>query len=189
MTKEIALHDLEEFKKAISASAEVFDYAIQAIKSDNQVLEQIKAEIEEVYVDNCDYNYQLALDIIDKYINGKSDKPTLNDFIEYAKREFGVSITVKKFDNSDTSAEDIKKYINALRQCAKKHEKDFVPTFNIRTSDLCNDTAELLEKLSVLPKCNEPTCNTCKHNDEQDGKNCYECVKGIKDNYLKGEDT
>ena len=34
MTKEIALHDLEEFKKLIPASAEVFDFAIQAIKSD-----------------------------------------------------------------------------------------------------------------------------------------------------------
>lgn len=39
------------------------------------------------------------------------------------------------------------KYINALRKCAKEHEKDHVPTFNIRTTDLCNDTAELLEQI------------------------------------------
>lgn len=32
----------------------------------------------------------------------KSDKPTLDDFIDYAKREFGVNITVKKSDNPDT---------------------------------------------------------------------------------------
>lgn len=39
------------------------------------------------------------------------------------------------------------KYINALRKCAKEHENDFVPTFNIRVTDLCNDTAKLLEEL------------------------------------------
>lgn len=54
---------------------------------------------------------------------------------------------------NECEPEDIQKYINALRKCAKEHEKDFVPTFNIRTSDLCNDTADLLQKLSILPKC------------------------------------
>lgn len=43
--------------------------------------------------------------------------------------------------------EDFRKYINALRKCANEHEKDFVPTFNIRTTDLCNDTANLLEEI------------------------------------------
>lgn len=43
------------------------------------------------------------------------------------------------------------KYINALRKCAKEHENDFVPTFNIRTTDLCNDTAKLLEELEQEP--------------------------------------
>lgn len=26
-------------------------------------------------------------------------------------------------------------------------------------------------------------CQTCVHSDETDGSNCYECIKGIKDNY------
>ena len=38
-----------------------------------------------------------------------------------------------------------KDYISALRQCAKEHKKDITPTFQIRVSDLCNDTANLLE--------------------------------------------
>ena len=42
---------------------------------------------------------------------------------------------------------DYRKYINALRQCAKEHEKDFTGTGCIRVSDLCNDTADLLESL------------------------------------------
>lgn len=42
---------------------------------------------------------------------------------------------------------DYRKYINALRQCAKEHEKDFTVTGCIRVSDLCNDTADLLESL------------------------------------------
>lgn len=42
---------------------------------------------------------------------------------------------------------DISQYIRALRRCAKEHEKDNTPTFNIRVSDLCNDTADLLESI------------------------------------------
>ena len=42
---------------------------------------------------------------------------------------------------------DYKKYIRALRKCAKEHENDNVPFAHIRTADLCNDTADLLEKL------------------------------------------
>jgi len=42
---------------------------------------------------------------------------------------------------------EYKSYINALRQCAKEHENDNIPFANIRTTDLCNDTADLLERL------------------------------------------
>lgn len=37
--------------------------------------------------------------------------------------------------------------VGALRKCAKEHEKDFTPTFNIRVSDLCSDVADYLEEL------------------------------------------
>lgn len=44
---------------------------------------------------------------------------------------------------------DYKSYINALKQCAKEHKNDNIPFANIRTTDLCNDTADLLEKLET----------------------------------------
>ena len=43
--------------------------------------------------------------------------------------------------------ENYKPYINALRQCAKEHENDITPFAYIRVSDLCKDTANLLETL------------------------------------------
>ena len=45
-----------------------------------------------------------------------------------------------------------KKYINALRKCAKEHENDMTFTEHIVVSDLCRDTADLLETLEQKPK-------------------------------------
>lgn len=42
---------------------------------------------------------------------------------------------------------DYKKYINALRKCAKEHDNDRTFTGHIIVSDLCRDTANLLEEL------------------------------------------
>ena len=42
---------------------------------------------------------------------------------------------------------DYQKYINALRKCAKEHENDTTYTGNIIISDICRDTADLLEDL------------------------------------------
>lgn len=42
---------------------------------------------------------------------------------------------------------DYRKYINALRKCAKEHENDTTYTGHIIVSDLCRDTANLLEEL------------------------------------------
>ena len=42
---------------------------------------------------------------------------------------------------------DYKKYINALRKCAKEHENDRTSTGHVIVSDLCRDTANLLEEL------------------------------------------
>lgn len=46
---------------------------------------------------------------------------------------------------------DYKKYINALRKCAKEHEGDKTFTGHIIVSDLCQDTANLLEELEQEP--------------------------------------
>ena len=43
-------------------------------------------------------------------------------------------------------------YINALRKCAKEHDNDRTSTGHIRVSDLCRDTANLLEALEQEPK-------------------------------------
>lgn len=42
---------------------------------------------------------------------------------------------------------DYQKYINALRKCAKEHDNDITFTGHIIVSDLCRDTANLLEEL------------------------------------------
>jgi len=42
---------------------------------------------------------------------------------------------------------DYQKYINALRKCAKEHENDRTSTGHIIVSDMCRDTANLLETL------------------------------------------
>jgi hypothetical protein len=46
---------------------------------------------------------------------------------------------------------DYQKYINALRKCAKEHANDTTYTGHIRVSDLCRDTANLLEELEQEP--------------------------------------
>lgn len=50
---------------------------------------------------------------------------------------------------------DYKKYINALRKCAKEHENDRTSFGHIIVSDLCRDTANLLESLEQEPTTKE----------------------------------
>jgi hypothetical protein len=47
---------------------------------------------------------------------------------------------------------DYNQYINALRKCAKEHENDITSFAHIRVSDLCKDTANLLEELEKEEK-------------------------------------
>ena len=47
---------------------------------------------------------------------------------------------------------DYQKYINALRKCAKEHDNDKTSMGHIIVSDLCRDTANLLEELEQEPK-------------------------------------
>ena len=44
------------------------------------------------------------------------------------------------------------KYINALRKCAREHENDRTSTGHIIVSDLCRDTANLLEEIEYKSK-------------------------------------
>ncbi len=43
--------------------------------------------------------------------------------------------------------EDYQKYIYALKKCAMEHRKDDTLTYNIRVSDLCDDTALFLANI------------------------------------------
>ena len=54
----------------------------------------------------------------------------------------------------DRRITDHKKYIDALRQCAKEHDYDITFTGHIIVSDLCRDTANLLEELEHEPSRN-----------------------------------
>jgi len=47
---------------------------------------------------------------------------------------------------------EYQKYINALRKCAKEHDNDRTSTGHIIVSDLCKDTANLLEELEQEPR-------------------------------------
>lgn len=60
---------------------------------------------------------------------------------------------------------DYKKYINALRKCAEEHENDGALTGYIVVSDLCKDTADLLERLEQDFELNE-AIKRFKHNAE-----------------------
>ena len=60
---------------------------------------------------------------------------------------------------------DYNEYINALRKCAKEHENDKQFTGHIIVSDLCKDTANLLEDLEQEPFINKPCVSEkiCEH--------------------------
>ena len=50
----------------------------------------------------------------------------------------------------------------------------------------CNEDVDY--RTDFCPNCGadmraDKDCQTCVHSDETDGSNCYECIKGIKDNY------
>lgn len=58
---------------------------------------------------------------------------------------------------------DYHKYINALRKCAKEHDHDRTFTGHVIVSDLCRDTANLLEELEQ-----ESRKGHCISDDEND---------------------
>ena len=69
---------------------------------------------------------------------------------------------------------DYQKYINALRKCVKEQKNDRTSTGHIIVSDLCRDTANLLESLeqesktghwNEIPKYKDIAwqCSECEH--------------------------
>lgn len=72
---------------------------------------------------------------------------------------------------------DYQKYINALRKCAKEHENDKTSFAHIIVSDLCRDTATLLEALEQEPKSG--------HWITKDGKEQGYDIGGVKTWYIQ----
>ncbi|MBP5420857.1 MAG: hypothetical protein J6Y78_00290 [Paludibacteraceae bacterium] len=73
---------------------------------------------------------------------------------------------------------DYQKYINALRKCAKEHENDTTYTGHIIISDLCRDTANLLEALEQEPITVDTITEYCKEH------NYVLCEKGTEHGYM-----
>ena len=74
---------------------------------------------------------------------------------------------------------DYQKYINALRKCAKEHENDTTYTGHIIVSNLCRDTANLLEALEQEPQTFK-WCTDCREYD-QEKHCCHRWSRVIKD--------
>ena len=83
-------------------------------------------------------------------------------------------------------------YINALRKCAKEHENDTTFTGNIIVSDLCRDTATLLEELKhepALDKIRAEIRNKMKFNSFNEGYVSYDDITRVLDKYkVESED-
>lgn len=67
---------------------------------------------------------------------------------------------------------DYRKYINALRKCAKEHDNDRTSMGHIIVSDLCRDTANLLEEVEQEPKVGEWTPLKDRPPEEYDNYMC-----------------
>ena len=69
---------------------------------------------------------------------------------------------------------DYQKYINALRKCAKEHDNDTTYTGHIIVSDLCRDTANLLEEKAESESHNYP-----KFRDQQEKHRVFHTITAI----------
>ena len=83
---------------------------------------------------------------------------------------------------------DYKKYINALRKCAKEHENDRTLTGQIIVSDLCEAIADLLEKLSSSEEPNKSEIPTGSNTKDDLGVDCIsrqELLKIYEDRFTE----
>ena len=74
---------------------------------------------------------------------------------------------------------DYKKYIYALKKCAKEHEGERTSTGHIIVSDLCEDTAKLLEGLKQehTPENSTEFADRCR----ECGKQKMDETKSVRD--------
>lgn len=84
------------------------------------------------------------------------DEEIIDASVSYVYRSNGTNyLTTEsvefKEDSEEKVMEKYRKYILALRKCAIEHDNDETSFAHIVVSDLCRDTANLLEKLEQEP--------------------------------------
>ena len=67
--------------------------------------------------------------------------------LKYLNNDVLVTHEIKDTLTTTSNYRDYTKYIIALRKCADEHKDDITPTFEVIVSDLCSDTADLLEQI------------------------------------------
>ena len=82
--------------------------------------------------------------------------------------------------------DELPKYINALRKCAKEHENDKTSTGHIIVSDLCRDTANLLEDLGQEPRKDGVILTHEEYNELISNEYNAGYRKGYDNGYCKG---
>lgn len=85
---------------------------------------------------------------IEDTIEAEDETEAISKFMESLSWKKCYAIEVESETKSEEwGMTDYKKYINALRKCAKEHDNDRTFTGYIIVSDLCRDTANLLEEI------------------------------------------
>lgn len=85
--------------------------------------------------------------------------------------------------------EEYRKYILALRKCAIEHDNDETPFTHIVVSDLCRDTAKLLERLEQKHTLDKKRKEILEYADDLDVAkeidDILDIAKGICDKFDK----
>lgn len=76
---------------------------------------------------------------------------------DYSNSQYTHDVSTTGGAMMGMTIEELQKYINALRKCAKEHDNDTAYTGHIIVSDLCRDTANLLETVEAIPKADYET--------------------------------
>ena len=86
---------------------------------------------------------------------------------------------------------DYQQYINALRKCAKEHESDRTFTGHIIVSDLCKDTANLLETLEQESFINKLCVSekVCEHDKQMVLDKIRAEIESLERFEIRGEKT
>lgn len=69
-----------------------------------------------------------------------------------------------------------------LEDATKYGNKDSEQQHHSYSTMMMYEIADMIDDAPTVIEADK-SCSTCKYSDEVDGSNCYECVKGMKNNY------